>query len=315
MGLMNNSSKKISFVIPALNEAESLPELIDGIRNNLPEGSEYEIIVVNDGSTDNTVEVMRGIAAEDPDVHCISFRKNCGKAAALEAGFHNSTGEIVITMDGDLQDDPTEIPNFIKKLDEGYDLVSGWKKDRKDPLEKRLPSKVFNGVVSRMSGVRLHDFNCGFKAYRRPVVDAIDLYGELHRYIPCLAARKGFRITEIPVHHNKRRFGRSKYGLERYLHGLLDALTVNFLQRFEEQPMYLFGRFGLLSIVIGLIICVYLSVLWLMGQPIGHRPLLLLGVLLVVAGLQLFSLGLLGELLVKMNHRKKYDESHIKEKF
>ena len=312
---MNNSSKKISFVIPALNEAESLPELIDGIRNNLPEGSEYEIIVVNDGSTDNTVEVMRGIAAEDPDVHCISFRKNCGKAAALEAGFHNSTGEIVITMDGDLQDDPTEIPNFIKKLDEGYDLVSGWKKDRKDPLEKRLPSKVFNGVVSRMSGVRLHDFNCGFKAYRRPVVDAIDLYGELHRYIPCLAARKGFRITEIPVHHNKRRFGRSKYGLERYLHGLLDALTVNFLQRFEEQPMYLFGRFGLLSIVIGLIICVYLSVLWLMGQPIGHRPLLLLGVLLVVAGLQLFSLGLLGELLVKMNHRKKYDESHIKEKF
>lgn len=310
-----DKQRKISFVIPALNEAESLPQLIDGIRSHIPEGMTYEIIVVNDGSTDNTEEVIRGIAKDDAAVHLITFRRNFGKAAALEAGFRNSTGDIIISMDADLQDDPAEIPSFIAKLDEGYDLVSGWKKDRQDPLEKRLPSRLFNAVVSRMSGIRLHDFNCGFKAYRREVVDSIELYGELHRYIPCLAAQRGFRITEIPVHHNKRKYGKSKYRAERYLHGLLDAITVFFLMRFEDQPMYLFGRFGLLSGVLGLGICIYLTVLWFMGNPIGHRPLLLLGVLLIVAGIQLFSLGMLGDLFVKLSHRRQYDESRIRDKF
>ncbi len=311
----SDNPRKLSVVIPALDEAESLPELIGGIRSHIPAGMEYEIIVVNDGSTDNTEEVVRGIAREDPAVHMITFRKNFGKAAALEAGFHNSTGDIIISMDGDMQDDPAEIPAFIEKLDEGFDLVSGWKTERKDPLEKHLPSKFFNAVVSRMSGIRLHDFNCGFKAYRRSVVESIELYGELHRYIPCLAAQRGFRIAEIPVHHNKRRYGKSKYSMERYLHGLLDAVTVFFLMRFEEQPMYLFGRLGLFSSVLGVAVCLYLTVLWLMGNPIGHRPLLMLGVLLVLAGMQLFSLGFLGDLFVKLTHRRQYDESRIRDKF
>ena len=315
MAFMNDTKKKISFVIPALNEAESLPALIDGIRSHVPERTAYEVIVVDDGSTDDTVEVVRGIAEKDPTVHLISFRKNFGKAAALEAGFRRATGEIIITMDGDLQDDPVEIPHFLEKLDEGYDLVSGWKKERKDPPEKRIPSKLFNVFVSRMSGVPLHDFNCGYKAYRRTIVESIDLYGDLHRYIPCLATRYGFRIAEISVRHNARRYGRSKFGAERYLHGLLDALTVFFLLRFEERPMHLFGRLGLISSVFGVGICAYLTVLWILGQPIGHRPLLQLGVLLILAGIQLFSLGLLGELFVKQNHRRTRDESRIRDSF
>ncbi len=314
MELLTNNEKKISFVIPSLNEAESLPKLIDGIRANVPDGYLYEIIIVNDGATDNTEEVMRCIVDADPAVHLISHRKNFGKAAALETGFHESTGDIIITMDADLQDDPVEISRFIEKLDEGYDLVSGWKKDRQDTLEKRLSSRLFNALVSHLSGIRLHDFNCGFKAYRRSVIESIDLYGDLHRYIPCLAAQKGFTIAEIPVHHNKRQYGRSKYGFERYLHGLFDAITVLFLMRFEEQPMYMFGRLGLLSGLVGFIICLYLTVNWFMGNAIGHRPLLMLGVLLLVAGCQLFSLGLLGELIVKANHQRKYDESHIRNK-
>ena len=312
---MTDSCRKISVVIPALNEAKSLPILIDDIRSHIPEGMTYEVIVVNDGSVDNTEEVVRGIADNNPAVHLISFRRNFGKAAALEAGFHNSSGDIIISMDGDLQDDPAEIPRFVKKLDEGYDMVCGWKTVRNDPLEKRLPSKLFNAVVSHMSGLRIHDFNCGFKAYKRIVVESIELYGELHRYIPWLAARRGFRIAEIPVHHNKRRFGKSKYGMERYLRGLLDAVTMFFLMHFEEQPMYLFGRLGLLSGIVGICICVYLTILWMTGNPIGNRPLLQLGVLLIVAGIQLFSVGLLGELFVKQNHRRNQDESHIRDKF
>ena len=306
------SEKKISFVIPALNEAESLPELIDGIRSNIPEGMMYEIIVINDGSTDNTEEVVHCIAADDPAVHLISHRKNFGKAAALETGFHESTGGIVITMDADLQDDPSEIPRFIGKLNEGYDLVSGWKKDRQDPLEKRLPSKLFNAYVSNMSGIKLHDFNCGFKAYRRIVIESIDIYGDLHRYIPCLAAQKGFRIAEIPVHHNKRQHGKSKYGIERYFHGFFDAMTVFFLMRFEEQPMYLFGKLGFLSGLSGFIICIYFTVLWFMGNDIGYSPILILGILFLVASILLFSLGLLGELFVKVNHHRKNNDSHIR---
>ena len=314
MEIKNDRQKKISFVIPALNEAESLPELIGGIRSNIPEGMTYEVIVVNDGSTDGTEQVVRGIADADPSVHLISFRRNFGKAAALEAGFRESAGEIIITMDGDLQDDPSEIPRFLSKLDEGYDLVSGWKKDRKDPLEKRLPSKLFNAAVSRMSGVRLHDMNCGFKAYRRCVAESLDLYGDMHRYIPCLAARLGFRIGEIPVRHNARRYGRSKYGAERYLHGLLDALTVFFLMRFEEQPMYFFGRFGLLGSILGFVLCVCFAVLRIVGRPAGSG-LLLLGAVLIAAGILLFGLGLLGELLVKQHHRSRDLESRCRDKF
>ena len=248
------------------------------------------------------------------NVHLIAFRKNFGKAAALQAGFRNSKGDIVITMDADLQDDPKEIPRFIEKLEEGYDLVSGWKKERHDPLEKRLPSKLFNRVTAHLSGVHLHDFNCGFKAYRREVVDSIDVYGELHRYIPVLAYRKGFRITEITVEHHAREFGKSKYGLERYLRGLFDSMTVAFLGKFYDRPMYFFGKIGLVLCVIGGVICAYLTALWCMGQGIGSRPLLLLGVLFLILGVQMFSTGFIGDMLVDATYHDRYNESHIKEK-
>ena len=304
----------ISFVIPVYNEEESLKLLYEKIMQNIPSGCDAEIVFVNDGSTDRSVEVIKEMNAKDERVHLISFRKNFGKAMALESGFRNVHGEIVITMDADLQDDPVEIPNFIAKIDEGYDLVSGWKENRKDPLEKRLPSKLFNKVTSKMSGVKLHDFNCGFKAYRKEVVDAIDVYGELHRYIPVLAYRKGFRIAEISVHHNKRQFGKSKYGFERYLRGLFDSLTVAFLGKYYDRPMHLFGKAGLLCGMSGAIICFYLLVLKLMGNSIGGRPLLVLGVLLIVLGVQMFSTGFIGDIIVDATYRKRYDESHIKEK-
>lgn len=307
-------SRLISFVIPVYNEEESLKLLYEKIMQNIPSGCDAEIVFVNDGSTDRSVEVIKEMNAKDKRVHLISFRKNFGKALALESGFRNVHGEIVITMDADLQDDPIEIPNFIAKIDEGYDLVSGWKENRKDPLEKRLPSKLFNKVTSKMSGVKLHDFNCGFKAYRKEVVDAIDVYGELHRYIPVLAYRKGFRIAEISVHHNKRQFGKSKYGFERYLRGLFDSLTVAFLGKYYDRPMHLFGKAGLLCGMSGAIICIYLLVLKIMGNAIGGRPLLVLGVLLIVLGVQMFSTGFIGDIIVDATYRKRYDESHIKEK-
>jgi len=216
-------------------------------------------------------------------------------------------------MDADLQDDPADIPRMLEKLDEGYDLVSGWKKNRKDGIEKRLPSKLFNKVTSSMSGVKLRDFNCGYKAYRREVIDCIDIYGEMHRYIPVLAYRKGFRITEIPIEHHKREFGKSKYGFERYLRGLFDSLTSTFLTRFYDRPMHFFGRIGLLLLTIGVIICVILSIQWLSGAGMNVRPLLMLGILLIILGMQSLSTGFIGELLVDATYRNRYNEGHVKE--
>ena len=254
-----------------------------------------------------------GLRNEDENVHYIAFRKNFGKAAALQAGFRHSTGDIIITMDADLQDDPKEIPRFIEKIDEGYDLVSGWKYNRLDPLEKRLPSKLFNKVTSTLSGVKLHDFNCGFKAYRKEVVKSIDIYGELHRYIPVLAHRKGFRIAEITVAHHKREFGKSKYGFERYLRGLFDSLNTSFLSKFYDRPMYFFGKIGLLLFIIGFLICAYLTGCWFAGYTIGNRPLLLLGALCIILGVQSISTGFIGDMIVDSTYHTRYDESHIKE--
>jgi glycosyltransferase involved in cell wall biosynthesis len=304
----------ITFVIPMYNEEGSLALLYEKIIQNTANKYKYEIIFVDDGSTDGSVTVIRKIIEDDPNVHLIVFRKNFGKAAALQAGFRNSKGDIIITMDADLQDDPSEISHFIDKINEGYDLVSGWKKERHDPLEKRLPSKLFNKVTSHLSGVELHDFNCGFKAYRREVVENIDVYGELHRYIPVLAYRKGFKITEIVVHHNKREYGKSKYGFERYLRGLFDSITVAFLGKFYDRPMYFFGKIGLLLLGVGALICGYLTVLWFLGQGIGGRPLLMLGVLSIILGVQMFSIGFLGDMLVDATYHDRYNESHIKEK-
>lgn len=312
--------RKLSIVVPVYNEEESLEELYDHIVENVQKCiqkeliSEFELLFVNDGSTDSSVDKMRAIRSKDERVHYILFRKNFGKATALESAFKNVTGDIVITMDADLQDDPIEIENFINKLDEGYDLVSGWKVNRLDPLEKRLPSKLFNKVTSKLSGVNLHDFNCGFKAYRREVVDSLDIYGELHRYIPVLAYRKGFKITEIGVHHNKRKFGKSKYGVERYLRGLFDSISVSFISKYYDRPMYFFGRLGLWSFAIGFILCLILTIEWISGIAIGSRPLLLLGVMLILLGVQFLSIGLIGDMLVDATYRNRYSESHVKEK-
>ncbi len=321
---MTQEKKKyrISFIIPVYNEEGSLKKLYQEIRKNIKKSrkesegweiEEYEIFFINDGSTDDSVKIIKELIGEDSRIRLISFRKNFGKAAALEAGFRHCNGDIIFTMDADLQDDPAEICRFIDKLEEGYDLVSGWKYDRKDPLEKRLPSKLFNWVTAKASGVELHDFNCGFKAYRKEVVKGIDVYGEFHRYIPVFAKRKGFKIAEITVHHNKREFGKSKYGFERYTRGLLDSISSVFLLKYYEKPMYLFGKWGIISLLAGILLCGYLTVEWLMGQAIGSRPLLLLGVLCIITGVQLFSIGFIGNLIVDGSYRSRYTEDHIKE--
>jgi len=314
-----NMGSVLSIIIPLYNEEESLPtlhkQLVESIGNAMESGliEDYEIWFINDGSTDSSEHIIKQLIEKDDRVGMISFRKNFGKAAALQAGFRRSNGDVIITMDADLQDDPAEIQKMLEKLNEGYDLVSGWKKDRKDSIEKRLPSKFFNKVTSVLSGIKLHDFNCGFKAYDRAVIDSIDLYGELHRYIPVLAHRKGFRITEIPVTHHKREFGKSKYGFERYLRGLFDSLTTSFLSKFYDRPMYFFGVVGLILLVVGLVICGSLSIEWFRGANIGTRPILMLGVLCIILGVQSISTGFIGDLIVDATYRKRYTEGHIKE--
>lgn len=306
--------KKISVLVPAYNEDASIAQLYMDISESLGKlvNTDWELWFVNDGSTDRTEEVVLNLIEEDARVHLISFRKNFGKSAALQAGFRHVTGDIIFTMDADLQDDPAEFSRFIEKIDEGYDLVVGWKQNRLDPAEKRLPSKLFNAVTSKASGIKLHDFDCGFKCFRREVVDAIDLYGELHRYIPVLAHRKGFKITEIPVNHRKRQHGKSKYGFERYMRGLLDSLTTTFLLRYYDRPMYFFGRIGLLTGGLGFVICLLLTILWLQGEAIGTRPLLTLGVLLIIMGVQFISTGFVCNLIIDRNFRQSYNECHIK---
>ena len=311
--------RKISIVVPVFNEEESLPmlhrEVEEAARAAIAAGliSGYEILFISDGCTDGSEAVIKTLIEQDQNVHLIAFRKNFGKAAAVQAEFSHETEDIIINMDEDLQDDPKEISRFIENIDDGYDLVSGWKYNRLDPLEKRLPSKLFNKVTSTLSGVKLHDFNCGFKAYRKEVVKSIDIYGELHRYIPVLAYRKGFRIAELTVTHHKREFGKSKYGFERYLRGLFDSLTTSFLSKYYDRPMYFFGKIGLLLLLIGLIVCAGLTISWFMGNRIGDRPLLLLGVLCIILGVQSVSTGFIGDMIVDSTYHSRYDESHIKE--
>lgn len=308
----------ISIIIPAYNEENSLPELYLRIMLSVHEMqknntiSQYELVFVNDGSTDATESVMLDLHEKDANVHVISLRRNFGKATALNAGLRHVNGNVIFTIDADLQDDPKELPRFIEKLDEGYDLVVGWKVNRLDSAEKRLSSKLFNKVTSSFSGVNLHDHDCGFKAFRREVADSLDLYGEMHRYIPVLAHRQGFRVAEIAVEHHRREYGHSKYGVERYLRGLFDFLTTIFLIRYSDRPMYFFGKIGLLCLTVGLAICSYLTVIWFMGNPIGGRPLLILGVLLILLGIQFISTGFIGNLLVDITHRDHYREDHIK---
>ncbi|MGB5933235.1 MAG: glycosyltransferase family 2 protein [Anaerolineae bacterium] len=289
----------VSVVVPVLEEEESIRPLHSGLRNVLGglEG-EYEVIFVDDGSRDNSFDVLKSLYEEDPErVRVIQFRRNFGKTAALTAGFRQARGDVVITMDADLQDDPVEIPKLLARLDEDHDLVAAWRYERRDPLSKTLPSRLFNMVVSALTGIRLHDFNCGFKAYRREVVRDLKLYGELHRFIPVLAHWRGYRVTEQRVVHHRRQYGRSKYGFERYGRGFLDFSMVLFLTYYLKRPMYLFGTLGALLFLFGFAIGLYLTGLWLMGGGIGWRPILFLGILAMVVGVQMLSIGLLGEMI------------------
>lgn len=292
----------ISVVIPMLDEEESLPELIAQLEPVLEKtaNGRYEVLFIDDGSNDSSFEIVRQHNRKNGRVRGIRFRRNYGKSAALSVGFEAVRNDYVITMDADLQDDPAEIPNLVAKLNEGYDLVSGWKKKRNDPLEKRLPSKFFNFVTSTVSGVKLHDFNCGLKAYRRDVVKTVRVYGEMHRYIPALAHWEGFRITELPVQHRARKYGNSKFGFSRYMKGFLDLLTVVFTTRFIKRPLHLFGTVGAIFALAGLIIDLYLSFEWAYhNMPLSNRPLTLFGVALIIVGVQLISMGLIGEMIVK----------------
>ena len=301
---------KLSFVIPAFNEEKSLNQLHDEITKNV-QNHEYEIIFVDDGSTDHSFDEMRKLSEQDKNVKIIRFRKNFGKAAGLQIGFDHAEGDIVFTMDADLQDDPAEIPAFLKKIEDGYDLVTGWKIKRRDPISKTWPSKLANSVMSNAFKLKLHDYNCGFKAYKKEVIEEIDIYGEMHRYIPALAHAKGFKIAEIPVHHRKRQHGTSKYGVERFFRSFLDLLTVKLVTGYLHSPLYLFGRIGAGFTFTGFLISLYLTIMKFgFGQPLYNRPLLYLATLLIIIGLQFFSIGLLGELIVNQN-RKTNKENKI----
>lgn len=301
---------KVSAVVPVYDETDSLHRLHQELTAALPDDGWHEIIYIDDGSTDGTGTVLKEIADKDPRVRVISFYRNYGKAAALAAGFEAVGGDVVVTLDADLQDDPAEIPAMVALLDEGWDLVSGWKKLRRDPLSKRLPSRLFNLVVRLMTGVPIHDSNCGLKVYRAEVVKSVEIYGGLHRYLPALAKYKGFRVTERVVRHRPRLYGKTKYGLARYFHGLLDLFTVIFLGRYFQRPLHFFGLVGLVLSLAGLAISIYLTINWFGGVPIGNRPLFFLGILFIIVGIQFFSLGLLAELFVQRRHR---DQQLIKE--
>jgi glycosyltransferase involved in cell wall biosynthesis len=295
----------LSVVVPIRNEERSVALLYDELAAALdPLGEPWEAVFVDDGSTDGSFAALTRLHAAAPNVRVVRLRRNFGKAAALMAGFDQSQGDTIVTIDGDLQDDPSEIPRLLAKLDEGFDLVTGWKTRRRDPLTRRVLSRIFNAVTSRFSGVRLHDMNCGLKAYRAEVVHGLRLYGELHRFVPVLAHYRGYRIAELPVNHRPREHGRSRYGPERYLRGFLDLLTVSFIGRYRHRPLHLFGGLGLALGALGLGILVYLTILKLGGHAIGGRPLLTLGVLLVVVGLQFFSLGLISEMITSHHEER-----------
>jgi len=295
----------ISVVVPLLNEERSLETLYAEIVAALEqEGHDFEVVFVDDGSTDESLSTLGRLHEEQSNVVVVHLRRNFGKAAALQAGFLEARGDIVVTIDADLQDDPGEIPKLLAKLEEGFDLVSGWKTRRNDPFPRRLFSRIFNWVTGVISGVHLHDVNCGLKAYRAEVLKGMRIYGELHRFIPVLAAYRGYRVAEIPVNHRARQHGRSRYGPERYLRGFFDLLSVTFMGRYRHRPLHLFGGVGLLMGAIGFIILTYLSVLWFWGHGIGGRPLFTLGVLLMVVGIQFISLGLLSELITSQHEER-----------
>jgi len=306
---INLANKSVSVVIPLLNEEDSLVELsvalkkvLDALRAN------WEVIFVDDGSTDKSYSKIQEIHRVNSRFKCIKFKKNYGKSAALQQGFKAAVGDYVITMDADLQDDPEEIPKLIQKIIEGFDLVSGWKKVRKDPFVKKQTSKLFNLVTSIMVGLRLHDFNCGLKAYTKDVVKNIKVYGEMHRYIPALAHLSGYKVTEIPVLHHERKYGKTKFGVSRFINGIFDLITVIFTTQYMKRPLHLFGLIGMLSFLAGFGLLLYLTILkFAESTPISGRPLFFVGILFAIVGVQFFSIGLIGEMIT----RTSADQEHV----
>jgi glycosyltransferase involved in cell wall biosynthesis len=308
----------ISVVIPLYNEEESLIELSTQLErelNNLA-GERWEVIFVDDGSRDNSYSIIKEIHNKNHKFKAIQFRKNLGKAAALQAGFNDARGEYIATMDSDLQDDPAELANMLAKMNEGYDLVSGWKKVRHDPkLTKNLPSKLFNWATSKVAGVKLHDFNCGLKLYRKEVAKSLDIYGEMHRYLPAFANLAGFRVTETAVTHHPRKYGKSKYGLSRFINGYLDLLTVIFTTKYAKSPLHFFGLIGTIISMIGFIIDLVLLIQWFMHlTALSNRPIAYLGLGMIVIGIQFISMGLIGEWILKSNIKQHKNDLVIKEK-
>ncbi len=303
----------VSVVVPLLNEEQSLMPLSLSIRDALDRmNGTYEVIFVDDGSTDNSLKILRDIHRKNRRFKFISFRKNYGKSAALSVGFQHAVGRIIVTMDADLQDDPNEIPRLIEKLKAGYDLVNGWKKKRRDPISKTIPSKLFNFITSMMTGIKLRDFNSGLKAYRREVVQDIRVYGEMHRFLPVLAHWAGYKVTEIPVIHHPRKYGKTKFGLSRFWHGFLDLVTILFTTRYSKRPLHFFGVIGLLTFLVGFIIDLELTIEWLLGKTsISNRPLFTVGIVLIIVGVQFVSIGLLGEMITRTEVIEEYA---IKEK-
>ncbi len=302
----------LTIVIPLYNEEKNIAPLYSILKKVLRTiEKSYEIIFVDDGSKDKSMQELLKLKAKDRDIKIIQFQRNFGKSSGLNAAFKEASGDIIITMDADLQDRPEEIPKLIDKLNQGYDLVSGWKYKRYDSIGKRFPSKIMNFIARLISGAEIHDFNCGFKAYKKDVVKNIELYGDLHRYIPALAHWKGYSVGEVKVMHKKRLYGKSKYGFVRLM-GAFDLVTIRFLNMFAKRPLHFFGPIGLLSFLIGGIMSLYLAIMWLQGFGIGNRPLLFLSILLIVIGVQFISLGLLGEMITNIG---KKDDYIIKKKY
>ncbi|EDP75446.1 glycosyltransferase family 2 protein [Hydrogenivirga sp. 128-5-R1-1] len=304
----------ISVVIPAYNEEENIPVLYERLKGVLDSlGEDYEIVFVDDGSYDRTPEVLKEIAEKDKRVKVIRFRRNYGQTAAMYAGFEYAEGDVIITMDADLQNDPEDIPRLLEKMREGYDIVSGWRKDRKDPfLSRKLPSKIANWIISKVTGVELHDYGCTLKAYRADIAKRYRLYGDMHRFLPALAKRFGARVTEIPVRHHPRLYGRSKYGIGRTVRVILDIFLVKFLNEYITKPLYVFGGFGFILLSVGILIELYLTFLKLFtGADIGGRPLLILGVLLILAGIQLISTGVIAELIVRTYYESRGEKPYV----
>jgi glycosyltransferase involved in cell wall biosynthesis len=304
----------LSVVIPAYNEEENVPILYEKLKKVLDGlGEDYEIIFVDDGSTDGTYQRLKQLAEKDSRLKVIRFKRNYGQTAAMSAGFEHAKGDVIITLDADLQNDPEDIPILLEKLKEGYHVVSGWRKDRKDPfLSRKLPSMIANWLISKITGVHLHDYGCTLKAYRAEVVKDLELFGDMHRFLPALTKRRGAKITEVVVRHHPRMFGKSKYGIGRTVRVLLDIMLVKFLNEYINKPLYMFGGVGFLLLALGLFSLFYLIFLkLLLEEPIGRRPLLILSVLFILAGIQLISTGLLAELLIRIYYRTKDAKPYV----